>query len=418
MSALPPTVKLDASSGVSIAEQLFEALKSHSAKLIDLFREWDDDGNGAIDKREMRQAVAALGYSAPKKEINAFFDSIDDDASGFIEFEELKEALKEKNVKAATKKLQEQRKAEEKADAAANDDVAGDEDGEDFETGMRQNAMERDAADADQDGKLDFKEFCVFVRDREVGEFSDADLKARFDALDGDGSGAVDMHEYLQWSLKDSLQRSSTRVVDLFRMWDEDKSGTVDKKEFCKAVRSLGFDIAQADCDAVFDSLDDDKSGSLEYKELNEMLRKGLGANATKSKLKRMEGKQADRSRGAKVTRKNIDSNYVGARVSALPPTVKLDPSGGPIVEQLISLLQKHSVKLIDLFREWDDDGNGALDKKEMRQAIAALGFEAPRKEIDALFDSIDVDGSGWIEFNELKEGLKDKRKPAAGKLP
>ncbi len=40
---------------------------------------------------------------------------------------------------------------------------------EDFETGMRQNAMERDAADADQDGKLDFDEFCQFVRDREEG---------------------------------------------------------------------------------------------------------------------------------------------------------------------------------------------------------------------------------------------------------
>ena len=33
-------------------------------KLIDLFREWDDDGNGALDKHELLQAVAALGYDA------------------------------------------------------------------------------------------------------------------------------------------------------------------------------------------------------------------------------------------------------------------------------------------------------------------------------------------------------------------
>ena len=38
---------------------------------------------------------------------------------------------------------------------------------------MRQNAMERDAADADNDGKLDFTEFCQFVRDREEGEFTE-----------------------------------------------------------------------------------------------------------------------------------------------------------------------------------------------------------------------------------------------------
>ena len=108
---------------------------------------------------------------------------------------------------------------------------------EDFEVGMRQNAMERDAADADQDGKLDFTEFCAFVRDREEGEFTDKELKARFDALDEDGSGQVDMSEYLQWSLKDALARSSSRVVDLFRAWDEDRSGYIDKKEFRKGTR-------------------------------------------------------------------------------------------------------------------------------------------------------------------------------------
>ena len=51
---------------------------------------------------------------------------------------------------------------------------------EDFEVGMKQNMMERDAADADQDGKLDFGEFCQFVRDREEGEFTEEELKKRF----------------------------------------------------------------------------------------------------------------------------------------------------------------------------------------------------------------------------------------------
>ena len=59
--------------------------------------------------------------------------------------------------------------------------------------------------------------------------------------------------------------------------------------------------------------------------------------------------------------------------------------------EQLSISCKSTSVKLIDLFREWDDDGNGALDKKEMRAAMAALGYDAPRKEVDAFFDSIDV---------------------------
>ena len=105
--------------------------------------------------------------------------------------------------------------------------------------------------------------------------------------LDEDGSGKIDMAEYLLWSLKDALARSASRVVDLFRLWDEDRSGTVDKAEFHKAVRALGFDVEREDTDAVFDSLDDDNSGTLEYKELALMLRKGAGSEAAKANLKR-----------------------------------------------------------------------------------------------------------------------------------
>ena len=294
-------------------------------------------------------------------------------------------------------------------------DISGDGE-EELEVGMRQNAMERDAADADQDGKLDFDEFCAFVREREEGSPSDADLKARFEKLDEDGSGKVDMHEYLLWSLREALARSSQRVIDVLHAWDEDRNGMVDKREFAKAVRSLGFEVDRADAEAVFDSLDADGSGQLEYKELNVMLRKGAGSEATKSKLKRGP-RQADQGRAAACTNKNLNANYNAMRTQALPPLVRLEATSElSVQEQLHDALKTHNVKLIDLFREWDDDGNGALDKKELRQAVAALGFEAPRKEIDALFDSIDDDSSGWIEYEELKDALREKNAKRATK--
>ena len=39
--------------------------------------------------------------------------------------------------------------------------------------------------------------------------------------------------------------------------------------------------------------------------------------------------------------------------------------------------LQQNSVRVIDLFREWDEDADGLVDKKEFRKAIAALGYDA-----------------------------------------
>ena len=48
--------------------------------------------------------------------------------------------------------------------AAEEDDVANEVEEENFEAGMKQNAAEYDAADVDQDRKLDFGEFCAMVR--------------------------------------------------------------------------------------------------------------------------------------------------------------------------------------------------------------------------------------------------------------
>ena len=228
-------------------------------------------------------------------------------------------------------------------------------------------------------------------------------------ALDENGNGLIDMDEYLQWSLKDALSRSSSRVVDLFRAWDEDQSGSVDKREFYKAVKALGFDIRREDTDAVFDSLDEDRSGKLEYAELNKMLRKGVGSERTKRNLKRAPT-QRETGRYAKLTAKNMNANYVSARLATLPATVKLTASSGiSVQEQLRIVLKMHGAKLMDLFREWDDDGNGAVDKHEFQKAVAALGYDAPKSEIDALFNRLDEDGSGWIEYHELKYALSDK---------
>ena len=70
----------------SMILQLRAALTAKLGRTLDLFREWDADESGCIDRGEFCQAVMTLGLHATEGECRKLFDSLDDDASGTIEY--------------------------------------------------------------------------------------------------------------------------------------------------------------------------------------------------------------------------------------------------------------------------------------------------------------------------------------------
>jgi Ca2+-binding EF-hand superfamily protein len=65
--------------------------------------------------------------------------------------------------------------------------------------------------------------------------------------------------------------------------------------------------------------------------------------------------------------------------------------------------------------RQWDEDHDGLVSRKEFRKAMAVLGLEMTREDADGIFDRFDEDGSGQISYAEMKKALK---KPATKKQP
>ena len=56
-----------------------------------------------------------------------------------------------------------------------------------------------------------------------------------------------------------------------------------------------------------------------------------------------------------------------------------------------------------------DADESGTVSKVEFRRALPALGVEANTTAMDTLFDSLDPDGNGEINYNELNTLLRPK---------
>ena len=68
---------------------------------------------------------------------------------------------------------------------------------------------------------------------------------------------------------------------------------------------------------------------------------------------------------------------------------------GYSYVDQLRVGLAYNAVRIVEVLREWDTNGDGVIARGEFRRALRKLGCEAPAADIDAIFDSWDVDSSG-----------------------
>jgi hypothetical protein len=66
---------------------------------------------------------------------------------------------------------------------------------------------------------------------------------------------------------------------------------------------------------------------------------------------------------------------------------------------------QEHSI--ISLFKKMDTDFNGNISKEEMLSSFQQIGVEA-ENEVDSIMANLDMDGSGSLDFSELKIVLID----------
>ena len=289
---------LEEREGASIVEQLREIMAVHFQRVATVLRQWDEDGNGTVDRREVcrapprswlraraathpslpppaharacpplaapgptplplavaenpsrgaklarRQfcrALPVLGLAVPAEAAGALFDSLDTDGSGALDYEEM-----HKELRAGV--------------GVELDEVLR-------VGGAGEIAVEARNAAALRGGKLDKDSSKIFGK-----------------AAMLDASSGVPILQQLQRAL--ASPGVLARVIDIFRAWDEDGSGTVSRFEFARALPVLGLRVERAQAESLFDSIDEDGSGSVEYAELHRKLRRhgASGAASTSS---------------------------------------------------------------------------------------------------------------------------------------
>ena len=215
------------------------------------------------------------------------------------------------------------------------------------------------------------------------------ELLTRKQALDAAAANGLTFTE----QLRSYLTANFSRVIDLLRQWDEDEDGYVDRSEFRKALPALGLAIDRHGADELYDTFDTDGDGLITLEELSRQLRphgehEHIEFETHSKNAIDLRGELALQEKRTKVAgMQDLARDGEGLQENDLP-----------LVDQIKQALAGGFGKVLDIFREWDEDGSGTITKKEFRRALPLLGIRLEKQEADAFFDSFDADLSGELD--------------------
>ena len=127
--------------------------------------------------------------------------------------------------------------------------------------------------DKNSDGMLSKQEISEGYEEHFGMPIDDEELDKIFDAIDTDGSGAIDYSEFLMATMNEQQLMSKEKLKAAFKMFDKDGSGTISKEEIKEALGNLDEEMA----DKMISEVDQDDDGEISFEEFEKMMNMVVG---------------------------------------------------------------------------------------------------------------------------------------------
>lgn len=122
--------------------------------------------------------------------------------------------------------------------------------------------------DENSDRRISFEELQAFVQKGE-GDKDETQLRQRFDGLDKNHDGHLDVEEFGTWQ---SARGDRDRGREMFSRWDADGDGRVTLEEMKLARERSGATQGQERLEQRFRHMDEDQDGSLTVAEVEKAM--------------------------------------------------------------------------------------------------------------------------------------------------
>ena len=355
-------------------ERFPEFNKEEVDMLIIAFREYDLDGSGAIDQTELDAAFKSMGQHCTPEELQSVISSVDEDGSGEIEWPEFLTIMR--NLSPDAVEIYEKRwiNPSKKFPQFTREDV------DVFVSAFRQ-------FDSDGSGSIDFQELTQMFKYLGQGN-NPQQIKSIFDKIDTDKSGAIEWVEFLKMMLELYPEKQVAFEEKYYGPWREGFP------EFSKEEIDMFIES--------FNAYDLDGSGAIDFDELDAAF-KSMGQHSSKQEIQNIIAKVSDGGNevswpGFLKIMKMISPNEMKAyEEKFFGPAAKFPQFSRDDVETFIKA-----------FRQFDTDGSGSMDAKELEAMFKYMGQGSTSQQIQQMVTKYDTNKSGVIEWSEFLHMMAD----------
>jgi Ca2+-binding EF-hand superfamily protein len=198
-------------------------------------------------------------------------------------------------------------------------------------------------------------------------------------------------NETLQ-AVRKKVYEKAINLRTMFRQFDSDKDGTVSRLEFKKACADMNFHFSDKVMNGIFKKLDKDDSGIVNYEEFAALLKtKDTNGEYNPFLLERTyyEGsakpEATNKVRDTKLSAKDIDSAY-------------------KLHEEISRRLHLKYLNPRTMFRDLDENKNGAISSEEFVEKLKKLNIETSAEEIDRLINVFQTSMPGQLTYKDFVE--------------